>query len=108
MIGKICDLCGRMYVPYGSVIEQEDNVVSVTDILSEEQVELFNDDTLEEQEPEDVTTEVPEENGFRFLTIDPYGDIQYQHDKYDLCQECMTAFKAVIESRRDINAESGS
>lgn len=107
MIGKICDLCGKMYVPYGVVVEQEDSVVEIADIYDSEQIELF-DDSLEESEPDDASGEVPEENGFRFLTIDPYGGIQYEHDKYDLCPDCMAQFKALIESRRGINEESGS
>lgn len=108
MIGKICDLCGKMYVPYGAIIEQEDVIAEVDDILSEEQQELFDFETLEENEPDDASGETPEENGFRFLTIDPYGAIQFEHDKYDLCQDCMTEFKNLIESRRGINEESGS
>lgn len=108
MIGKICDLCGKMYVPYGAIIEQEDVIAPVDDILSEEAVELLDYETGNPSAEDDASGQTPEENGFRFLTVDPYGAVQYEHEKYDLCPECMSEFKDLIESRRGINEESGS
>ena len=101
MIGKICDLCGKMYAPYGSVVDQEDVVVDVTDILSEEQTELIDPETLDPNEPDGAAYQEPEENGFRFLTIDPYGTVQYEHDKYDLCPDCMGEIKDLIEELKE-------
>ena len=100
-IGKVCDVCGRLYMPYGAVIEQEDPIGQVADILTQEQTQLINSETLEENEPDDSSYEMPEENGIRFLTVDPYNYIQYEHPRYDLCPDCMGRFKALLEALRD-------
>lgn len=100
-IGKICDLCGNLYLPYGAVIEQEDTYGDAADILTQEQSQLINSETLEENEADDAHYEMPEPNGIRFLTVDPYDYIQHEHQKYDLCPDCMADFKQLLENLAD-------
>lgn len=91
-IAKICDVCGTPYEPYGTIIEQEEDT-SATDNPIE-----IDEDTLDDADYDFANTgEEPEINGMRFLTIDPYGSVQYSHEMMDLCEDCRDAITNYIQ-----------
>ena len=81
MIAKICDCCGRTYEPYGTVIDQEEDL--------DQNEENLNEETLEDEDADyEVLEEAPEINGMMYTTIDAYGTKQYSHEMRDLCETC--------------------
>lgn len=87
MFAKICDICGRTYEPYGTVIEQEEELTPSGD------ADIINDESLDDADYDFTATgEEPEINGFRFLTIDEYGTVQYEHEMMDMCETCRDMF----------------
>jgi hypothetical protein len=83
MFAKICDICGRTYEPYGTVIEQEE------EMETQDAADIINDDNLADADYDFAATgEEPEINGFRFVTIDEYGSDQYNHELMDTCTTC--------------------
>lgn len=83
MFAKICDICGRTYEPYGTVIEQEEELTPSSD------ADIIDDESLDDADYDFTATgEEPEINGLRFLTIDEYGTVQYEHEMMDTCETC--------------------
>ena len=98
---KKCDICGELYEPYGTVVDQEEDVTAGTDDTT-----IIDDDNLADADYEfDATGEVPEINGLRWLTVDEYGNVQYSHPIMDICEDCRDAIQGYIETLMPENQE---
>lgn len=91
-IAKICDVCGATYEPYGTIIEQEEDTSATGN-----PIEIDEDNLYDADYDFTATGEEPEINGMRFLTIDAYGSVQYNHEMMDLCENCRNAIANYIQ-----------
>lgn len=96
MIAKRCDLCGRLYSPYNSMIEEIDPPETSEETLEEETTELLDDELNTVVYNGEMETISPEPNGFQFLTMDPQDGIQYEHPEHDVCRQCMAVLEGLV------------
>lgn len=67
-IAKKCDVCGKMYLPYGSIDADDEIVGETADISASDEIQP---------------------NAFQFTISAELGDIRLVHPKLDLCDECI-------------------
>lgn len=104
MIAKRCDLCGRLYSPYNSMIDEIDPPATSTDTLEEEVTELHDDSLNMVVYNDEMETISPEPNGFELLTMDPQDGIQYEHPAHDVCRQCMAMIEGLVTTLSEAGA----
>ena len=100
---KKCDICGELYEPYGTVIDQEEDATATAE--DNEDIIISDENLANADYDFDATGEAPEINGFRWLTVDEYGNVQYSHTIWDICETCRDAIMDYIVTLMPENQE---